>query len=155
MKIDGEMAKANDERAVATQKSTGSDGPKKEERYGQPYEIYIRKRVCPYCLKSIPIQEDPCHYCGRLEPAARVPKLSQQASNCMEVVFLIFVVGLGLAMIIWPKVNISNNWSCEPDTEISCFIVTSWGVPGGVFLIGLASLCVGLHFLTRYLRNRQ
>jgi len=26
-------------------------------------------RQCPYCFNIIPATEDPCHYCGHLEPA--------------------------------------------------------------------------------------
>ena len=28
-----------------------------------------KTRQCPYCSNIIPAAEDPCHYCGHLEPA--------------------------------------------------------------------------------------
>jgi len=31
-------------------------------------------RICPYCRHAIPAQEDPCHICGRLEPAFEPPE---------------------------------------------------------------------------------
>ena len=35
----------------------------------------LKMRVCAYCEKAIPTTEDPCHFCGRLQPADDIDKL--------------------------------------------------------------------------------
>ena len=113
-------------------------------------------RVCPVCMKTVPAGEDPCHYCGHLEPAIPPERISSeyQRSNAVDKsLFIIFLV-LALAMIIWPMANQPSPSTCQPDEEISCFIETSWGVPGGIFLITLCTLSLILSAISNPLRHR-
>ncbi len=112
-------------------------------------------KICPYCLQSIPNDEDPCHYCGHLEPGTPPTKPFPRAGNCVEITFLIFVFVMGLAMIIWPKTAIPDISSCGPDGEISCFIETHWGVTGGIYLMILSFVCTSLVLLTRFINRKQ
>ncbi len=112
-------------------------------------------RICPYCQNSIPNDEDPCHHCGRLEPAEPRIKPSRQVNNCLEIAFLVLVFALGLAMIIWPKTAIPDISTCGPDGEIACFIETYWGVAGGIYLMILAFACASLVLLTRFINRKQ
>lgn len=113
-------------------------------------------RVCPYCMKSIPFDEDPCHFCGHLEPAELPDRhvAESGSSHKSDIFWLVIILAVALAMIIWPAANQPDVSACEPDHEISCFLETYWGVSGGVLLITLSMLSVVLSAITKHLTHR-
>jgi len=117
-------------------------------------DLYLR--VCPVCLRTVPADEDPCHYCGHLEPAIPAEMISSEypRSNAVDKSLFITFLVLALAMIIWPMANQPNPSTCPPDEEISCFIETSWGVSGGIFILILCMISLILSAISSRLWRR-
>jgi len=107
-------------------------------------------------MKTVPAGEDPCHYCGHLEPAIPAEMISSEypRSNAVDKSLFITFLVLALAMIIWPMANQPNPSTCPPDEEISCFIETSWGVSGGIFILILCMISLILSAISSRLWRR-
>jgi len=53
-----------------------------------------------------------------------------------SLILILSFISLGLAMLVWPEAVPQENLVCmDPDELIGCFIQTSWGSDGGVFLV--------------------
>ena len=116
----------------------------------------LHTRVCPVCMRTIPAGEDPCHYCGHLEPGIPAERTGSEypRSNAVDKSLFILFLVLALAMIISPAGNQPDPSTCLPDEEITCFIETSWGVSGGIFLITLCMISLILSAISNRLRLR-
>lgn len=119
---------------------------------------YLNVRRCPYCDNIIPDHEDPCRYCGHLKPAAIEPENDASVKVIKyhySFLVMLFLVS-GVAMIIWPESNPFPDYACDmydPDDCTLPFLI--WGRPGGIFLIGLASIFIGWYAIVKSRVNKS
>ncbi len=97
-------------------------------------------RVCPYCENIIPAEEDPCHYCGHLEPAEIAENSKTPSGTPFWYKFtLVFFLVCGIAMMLWPDSNPLGNYKYDPSVSDEPPFFTLpflfWSRPGGFFLV--------------------